>query len=112
MAIRKDDVLAHIERISLTRLDAWIQQDCVRPDPADGELTFSEADLARLRLICTLQDDFDLDDDALSMVLSLIDQLHGVRRALRELVNAVDSQPSDVRAEIARRFHAGFDPVP
>jgi chaperone modulatory protein CbpM len=109
MSLRKDDVLAHIERISLTRLDAWIEQDCVRPDPIDGEPSFSEVDLARLRLICTLQDDFDLDDDALSMVLSLIDQLHGVRRALRELVHAVDGQPAEVRTEIARAFRAALD---
>jgi chaperone modulatory protein CbpM len=108
MSLSKDEVLAHIERISITRLDAWIEQDCVRPDPAGGKPIFSEADLARLRLICLLQDDFDVGEEALPVVLSLIDQLHGVRRALRELVNAVDGQPEAVRAEIARAFRASL----
>lgn len=112
MTLKKEDLPAHIERLSLARLEAWIEQKCVQPDSMDGEPTFSEADLARLRLICLLHEEFELRDEGLSVVLSLVDQLHGVRRALRELVNAVDRQPDSVRAEIAQAFRAALGAMP
>jgi len=112
MSLKKTDVPAQVERLTLARLDAWIEQKCVQPDSTGGEAMFSDADLARLRLICLLHDEFELRDDGLSVVLSLVDQLHGVRRALRELVNAVDRQPESVRAEIAQAFRAGLGPLP
>lgn len=110
MSYTTDDVVARIERLSIARLEIWVAQDCVRPDTAAGDPTFTEADLARLRLLCMLRDDFDVNEDALPVVLSLIDQLHGVRRVLRDLVRAVEEQPRAVRDEITRVFRENSGP--
>jgi chaperone modulatory protein CbpM len=104
MSYTSDEVVARIERLSITRLETWVAEDCVRPETAEGDPTFTEADLARLRLLCTLRDDFEVNEEALPLVLSLIDQLHGVRRVLRHLTEAVEQQPRAVREEIARIF--------
>jgi chaperone modulatory protein CbpM len=37
-------------------------------------------------LICDLRDDLGINDDAVLVVLDLIDQIHGLRRLVRELV--------------------------
>ena len=104
MSYTTDEVVARIERLSITRLETWVAEDCVRPETADGDPTFTETDLARLRLLCTLRDDFEVNEAALPLVLSLLDQLHGVRRVLRHLTEAVERQPKAVRDEIARIF--------
>ena len=41
------------------------------------------------------------------MVVSLVDQIHGLRRALRQLGEAVAAEPGDVRARIRARLAAG-----
>ena len=43
----------------------------------------------------------DIEEDSLSVVLSLLDQLYATRRSLRTLMAAVEAQPGDVRARIA-----------
>jgi chaperone modulatory protein CbpM len=51
-----------------------------------------------------LRDDLALDEEALPLILSLMDQLYGLRRELRALAQAVDREPDEVRARI-RRLH-------
>ena len=46
----------------------------------------SEIDLARAQLIRDLKSTFGVDDEGVPLILDLIDQLHGVRRAMRELL--------------------------
>jgi chaperone modulatory protein CbpM len=41
-----------------------------------------------------------LSNEALPIVLSLIDQLHKVRRDLRHLTEALEDQPPDMRAAV------------
>ena len=59
---------------------------------------FDEVDIARVRLVCELRDDLGLDAEAIPVVLSLVDQLYGVRRELRALARAVEQQPDEVAA--------------
>jgi chaperone modulatory protein CbpM len=48
-------------------------------------LQFSDADLARVRLIRDLQVDFGLNAEGIAIVLHLLDQLHGLRSPLRDI---------------------------
>ena len=109
MSLSEFQVLTRIERLSVTRLRTWIDTGCVRPgaDPAGGRYT--EADVARLRLLCELADDLAIGEEALPVVVSLIDQLHGLRRQLRCMAEAVERQPSAVREDIARHLRALAD---
>ena len=98
------EVVAQIHGLSVTRLRAWVAADCLAPAEREGRLAFAEADVARLRLLADLSDDFDLDPEAASMVLSLVDQIHGLRHQLRRLGEAVAAEHPEVRARIRDRL--------
>lgn len=54
-----------------------------------------------MELLCDLCDDFDLEGDALGMVISLIDQLCATRRDLHALAGAIADELAETRARIA-----------
>jgi chaperone modulatory protein CbpM len=98
------EVVARVSGLTVARLRAFVAADCVRPAEAGGRLAFAEADLARVQLLEELVEDFELDEDAASMVVSLIDQIHGLRRELRRLGEAVAEEHPEVRARITGRI--------
>lgn len=106
MAFSEREVVAEVRRLTVTRLHAWVESGWVRPVHDDDGTRFTETDVARLRLLCTLADDLALDDEALPVVLHLLDQLHGTRAALRDLLQAVERQPAEVRREIVAAYRA------
>jgi chaperone modulatory protein CbpM len=55
---------------------------------------------ARVRLICTLHYELEIDAETLPIVLSLMDQLYDTRRRLLSLTAAVAAQDKDVQAAI------------
>ena len=63
-------------------LEFWLEQRWLIPDETVPEARFSECDIARAGLIRDLQQDFGVNDAGVALVLHLIDQLHGARRAL------------------------------
>jgi len=64
------------------------------PGGSSPELSFSEIDIARARLIRDLQVDFGVNDEGVGVILNLVDQLYGMRRTLMELRHAVRTNPS------------------
>jgi hypothetical protein len=42
----------------------------------------------------------DLDDTALGIVISLIDQLHATRQELAAMARAIDAVPADLRGQL------------
>ncbi len=102
------DVLVNqTEGLNRVDLELWIRNDWVRPEVVGGVLCFGEIDVARVILIRELRDDLDVNDAALPVVLSLIDQLYDLRRHVRHLSEVLqDAVPSDVRAEISERLTA------
>ncbi len=98
-------VVAVVERLTSRRLDALVETGCVVPAEREGERLFDEADVARLELLCELAEDFELDEDALALVMSLIDQVHGLRREMRSLLHAIEQEPAEVRQRIRAAFH-------
>jgi chaperone modulatory protein CbpM len=71
--------------LEVETLDIWLEQHWLIPDQTTGGLNFSEMDLARARLIRDLKADFGVNDEGVDVVLHLVDQLHGLRRALAQL---------------------------
>ena len=47
---------------------------------------FSEVDLSRAQLIRDLREDLGVNDEGVSVILHLIDQMHGLRHSMRELL--------------------------
>jgi chaperone modulatory protein CbpM len=75
-------VKIHIER---RIVESWIAAGWLIPQ-RDPDLAFSEVDLARAQLIRELKEDFGVNDEGISLVLHLLDQVHGLRRSMRELL--------------------------
>lgn len=98
------EVVARVRGLTVTRLRAFVAADCVRPSEAEGHLAFAEADLARVQLLEDLVEDFDLDEDAAAMVVSLVDQIHGLRRELRRFGEAIAEEHPEIRARITTRI--------
>lgn len=93
-------VVARVRGLSEERLLLWVDEGLVRPDVRQGWLGFAEVDVARLRLLVTLESELGVEAATVPVVVDLLDQIHGLRRALRTLGEAVAQQPDKVRAEI------------
>jgi len=96
MNISKPDFL---ERARLDRetLEVWIQEEWLIPSGTANEVAFSEMDLARAKLIRDLKNDLGVNDEGVGVILNLLDQMHGLRRALAELLQSARerSAPAD-----------------
>jgi chaperone modulatory protein CbpM len=71
--------------VQLQTLDLWLEQRWLVPDQTSGEPSFSDMDVGRARLLRDLKTDFGVNDEGIDVILHLLDQLHGLRRALDEL---------------------------
>jgi len=86
-------------------LHRWIGNAWVRPDGNAGQYLFRDIDVERVRLILELRDEMQVNEDALPVVLSLLDQLYDMRRRVRRLREALDQTVTDeVRQDLMRRL--------
>ncbi len=67
-------------------LTAWIAEEWIIPQSAAVEPEFAEIDVARAALIRDLKRDLEVNDAGVGVILSLLDQVHGLRRTLAELL--------------------------
>ena len=91
------DRLVGLDRRELTR---WVDNRWVLPERHGQTWLFHEVDVARVELILEIRHEFAIDDEALPMVLGLLDQVYGLRRQLRRLCDALAAQPPEVQATI------------
>jgi chaperone modulatory protein CbpM len=103
-----EQVLATVGRLDRRELTVWIERRWVRPRHEAGGYLFTDLDVARVTLICDMRHDMAIDDEAMPVILGLLDQVYGMRARLRHLVDAVAAQPEEVRlaiaAELGRRI--------
>ena len=85
-----DMLVASLPGLQRTDLERWISIDWVRPVRDHDAYLFVEMDVARVWLIHDLRDDLHIDEDALPVVLLLLDQLYDLRRRMRELGLAIE----------------------
>ncbi|GBQ71628.1 hypothetical protein AA103196_2828 [Ameyamaea chiangmaiensis NBRC 103196] len=80
------DVLsAHLGHRDSREVEEWIAADWVRPHGTPGHYAFAEIDVARAWLIHDLRHDLGVSEDAVPLVLHLVDQLYDSRRMLDRL---------------------------
>ncbi|SFJ98102.1 chaperone modulator CbpM [Methylocapsa palsarum] len=89
--IDRDQFLART-RLEIETLEIWIRDEWLVPHRSEAGATFSDADVARARLINDLRQDLGVNDEAVPVVLHLIDQIHGLRRTLRALLDEARDQ--------------------
>jgi chaperone modulatory protein CbpM len=86
-------------------LERWIANDWVRPDRQGESFLFREIDVARIQLIRELRDEMEVNEEALPVVLSLLDQVYDLRRRMRQLGEALsETAPEDVRERVANHL--------
>ena len=101
-----DDLLATIPSLQRGDLEGWIRDELIAPQQ-DAGLSFSDMECARVRLICTLTYELEIDSGALPVVLSLLDQLYDTRQRLLSLTRAVTLQDKAIQAAIIAAMSPG-----
>lgn len=100
--MRMSAVAALFGDLDAAELTIWVERGWVCPERTDTEWVFQEIDIARVRLIHDLRREMAIQDEALPVILSLLDQVHDLRARLQSLLRAVECQPDAVRRAIHR----------
>jgi len=103
--MREADLLKLISGLRRAELRRLVEYGWVVPERRGGDYWFREIDVARVRLVGQIRRDMSVSEDNVAPVLSLVDQVYGLRNELRRLARAVEAQPEGVRKSIAERLH-------
>jgi chaperone modulatory protein CbpM len=95
-----ESVLRQFGGLQASELEHWIEERWVLPVSEGGDYAFHEVDVARVGLIIDLRRELAIDEQALPVVLHLLDQIYALRRRLRALCTALEAQPEEVRAAV------------
>ena len=85
MIISKLDFLYRAQ-VDQETLEIWIEEEWLLPSETTGEPEFSEADLARAKLIQDLKHDMGVNDEGVGIILNLLDQMHTLRKAMADIL--------------------------
>lgn len=66
-------------------LDGWLEERWLQPEHTSDGMNFSAIDIARAQLIRDLQMGLGVNNEGVGVILHMLDQLHGLRRALDNL---------------------------
>ena len=83
-------------------LEIWIEEEWLVPARAARELAFTEMDLARANLIRDLKEKMGVNDEGLGVILHLLDQMHGLRRALKDALKIARERQTPPPVDRAR----------
>jgi chaperone modulatory protein CbpM len=87
--ISVDDLVEKISALQRSDLDAWIREELVAPQEEAGSMLFTDMEYARVRLICALHYELEIDAETLSVVLSLVDQLYAIAAQDKDVQEAI-----------------------
>ena len=88
MIIQENEFLEQA-RIDRQTLQSWIQEEWLLPKQSAEGWLFSDLDLARANLIIDLRENMGVNDAGLDVILHLLDQMHGLRRVMSELIGSM-----------------------
>jgi len=97
-----DELLLRMHGLERRELTRWVENRWVLPERHAENWVFHEVDVARVELILDIRRDFAIDDEAMGLVLGLLDQVYHLRRQMRRLCDAVAMQPAEVQEAIRR----------
>jgi chaperone modulatory protein CbpM len=111
--ITLDELTRRHARLTVARIETWVERGLLRPVDVQGETRdsrvccgFTSVDAARVGLLYELTEDMHFDDEVLDTVVDLIDQIHGLRHQLGTLAQAIAQQPADIQRAIAASVRA------
>ena len=94
----------HIAGLDETELNRWIEAAWVHARGRAGAWEFEAVDVARIRLIQTLRTELEINEPAMPVVLSLLDQLYELRRNAARLNEALAELPPGTRALVLQKL--------
>ena len=71
--------------VQIQTLEFWIEQEWLVPDQMPSGPTFTEVEVVGARLIQDLTSNLGVNEEGVDIILHLMDQIHGLRRALLEV---------------------------
>jgi chaperone modulatory protein CbpM len=111
--IRVETLILRDPRLTAPMIADWVGRGWVEPEGVSAaDWAFTEVSVRRLHLLWDLRVDLALDEEAVPVVLSLLDQLHVLRGALQVVIAELDGVPDDVRARLGARIGAMLDHAP
>lgn len=90
--------------VTVEELTLWIDRRWVLPSGSGPDLAFDDADRARIRMIVDFHRDLAIDDEAMPVVLGLLDRLHATRARLRTILEELADLPEAIRSKILQRL--------
>jgi chaperone modulatory protein CbpM len=97
-----DELLRQMKGLDHRELMRWVENRWVLPERQERTWIFHEVDVARVELILEIRQEFAIDEEALPLVLGLLDQVYDLRRQLRRVCDALAAQPREVQAAVRR----------
>jgi chaperone modulatory protein CbpM len=101
-----ETVIRLVGDVEAGELRRWIEERWVLPSGDAGGYAFEEVDVARIRLIAELRRELAVDEQAMPIVLHLLDQIYALRRRLKALCGALEGQPPEIRDAVLARLDA------
>lgn len=103
------EILTRVDRLTQDRLTLCITRAWVRPRLSEAGRVYDDIDVARLRLIVDLIEDMAVNDEAVPLILGLIDEISTLRRRVRVVDAAIGGVGvrDAVRARLAARDGSG-----
>jgi chaperone modulatory protein CbpM len=98
------DPIAREFGLAVEELSLWVERRWVLPGRDGADIVFTQADRARVRMIVEFRRDLALDDEAIPVVLDLIDRLHAARTELRSVLDAIAELPVEEQRRVFRRI--------
>ena len=104
-AFAPEQVIDAITSLTAERLSHFERLCIVTPVSTSEGPRYHTLDVRRITLLCELTDDFDVNEDALVIIMSLLDQLHGAHSKLEQVVEAIGAEPAEIKLRLSRRLH-------
>lgn len=83
-------------------LESWMAAGWLVPIEKDGQRYYTETDVARVELIQDLRRDLGVNEEGIDVILDLLDQIHGLRATVSQMMEALRAQPDTVRAKLVQ----------
>jgi chaperone modulatory protein CbpM len=100
------EIVERFAELEAGELSRWVENRWIVPEADGGEenerWVFHEVDVARVELILDIRREFALDEETMSLVLGLLDQVYSLRRQMRRLCQALETQPPEIRDAIRK----------
>jgi chaperone modulatory protein CbpM len=107
--IALEELLDRFTELDRRELTQWVENRWVLPERRGRTWIFHEIDVARVELIIEVRREFAIDDEALSLILGLLDQVYDLRRQLGRLCDALAAQPTEIQAAVKQALPRSAD---